>query len=173
MLDLLMRRRTVRRYKDKEINNDIVEKIVQGALSSPTGRNLKPWELIVINDKKTLKNLSDVRGRVSSHIKGAGLGIVIAANPEITDIWIEDASIMATIIQLISESLGLTSCWIQVRDRLDDKNKSVEENVKNLLNIPKNFRVECMLAIGYPDETKDPHKKEDLLYNKVHYNRFG
>lgn len=173
MLDLLMSRRTVRRYKDKEINNDIVEKIVKGALSSPTGRNLKPWELIVINDKITLKDLSDVRGSVSSHIKDAGLGIVIAANPEITDIWIEDASIMATIIQLISESLGLASCWIQVRDRLDDKNKSVEENVKNLLNIPKNFRVECMLAIGYPDETKDPHKKEDLLYNKVHYNKFG
>lgn len=172
MLDLLIDRRSTRKYKDKEVSKETIERIIKGALTSPTGRNRRPWELIIIKDKDILKKLSDARGEASSHIKDAGFGAVILADPKITDLWVEDASIMGTIIQLLSQDEGLSSCWIQVRDRLDKDNKSVEESVKKVLNVPENYRVECMIAIGYPDEIKKPHQKDDLLYDKVHYDNF-
>lgn len=172
MIDLLMNRRTIRKYKDQEVDKEIINKIVKVALTSPSGRNKKPWELIVVQDKGILANLSRVRGGASSHMKDAAVGIVVIADPKLTDIWVEDASIMATIIQLTSQSFGLGSCWIQVRERLDSNDTDVEISVKEILNIPEDYHVECMIAIGYPDEEKKAHDEEKLDYEKVHYDRF-
>ncbi|MGO1468611.1 MAG: nitroreductase family protein [Tissierella sp.] len=172
MLDLLMNRRTIRKYKDQEIEKETIDKILKGALTSPSGRNIKPWQVLVVNDKEVLAKLGKSRGKISAHMKDAGLGIVVIADPNLTNIWIEDASIMATVIQLTSQSLGLGSCWIQVRERLNENEESVEDCVKEILNIPNNYRVECMLAIGHPDEEKKVHSQESLSYDKVHYNSF-
>lgn len=172
MIDLLMNRRTIRKYTDEEVNKEIIDKIIKAALTSPTGRNKKPCHIVVVEDKEVLSNLGNARGIISAHMKSAGLGIVIVADPEITDTWIEDASIMATIIQLTAGSLDLGSCWIQARERFNDEDGSVEDSIKEILNIPENYRVECMIAIGYPDEEKNPHDEEELGYEKVHYDRF-
>lgn len=170
MLDLLMNRRSIRKYKEKKIDPKAMDQIIKGALTAPSGRNAKPWELIVVSDRELLSALGASRGAVSSHMKDAGVGMIVLADPNVTDLWVEDASIMATIIQLQAQSLGLGSCWIQVRERINSSNESVEEHIKKLLHIPENLRVECMLAIGYPDEEKQPYTVEDLPYHKVHYN---
>lgn len=170
MLDLLTNRRTIRKYKDKEVDKETIDKIIKGSLTSPSGKNIKPWELIVVTDKEVLSRLGKARDNISGHMADAGLGIVIVADPNLTDTWIEDASIMSIIIQLISQSLGLGSCWIQIRERLNSNKENVEDCVKEILNIPENYRVECMLAIGYPNEEKKPHNEEIL--DKVHYNSF-
>jgi len=172
MLDLLMNRRSIRKYKDQEIPKEIIDKIIQGALTAPSGRNKKPWELIVVTDKDVLTKLGNARGPASWPIKNAPLGIVIVADPEATDLWVEDSAIIATIIQLTAQSFGLGSCWLHVRERVSEDGKDVENNVKEILNIPNNYRVECMIAIGYPDEEKEPHKIENLKFEKVHYSKF-
>lgn len=172
MLELLMNRRSIRKYKDKEIPKDLIDKIVQAALTSPSGRNKKPWELVVVTERDILTKLGNTRGPASSPMKNAPLGIVIVADPEATDLWIEDSSIIATVLQLTAHSLGLGSCWLQVRERLSQDGKDVETNVKEILNIPDNYRVEAMISIGYPDEEKEPHRVETLKFDKVHYNKF-
>lgn len=172
MLDLLMKRRSIRKYKDQEVEKEVLEKILTGALTSPTSKNRRPWELIVVNDKELLNKLGDSRGAASRPLKNAPLAIVVLGDPEKSEIWIEDASIISTVIQLVAESLGLGSCWIQVRNRLTEDNQNVEDYVRNILNIPTKYNVENMIAIGYPDEEKKPHDSETLPYNKIHYNRF-
>lgn len=79
---------------------------------------------------------------------------------------------MSTIIQLTAESLGLGSCWIQVRGRINENGENIEDCIKQILNIPVNYRVESILAIGYPYEKKKPHSEESLSYDKIHYNSF-
>lgn len=172
MLDLLMNRRTIRKYQDREIDKQTIDKIIKGALTSPSGVNKKPCELIIVTDKEILSILGKARGNISNHIKDASLGIVVIANYEITDTWIEDSSIMATVIQLVSQSLGLGSCWIQIRGRVDELHGKSEDFVKRVLNIPEKYHVECMLAIGYPNEDKNPHSEDALAYDKVHYDKF-
>lgn len=171
MLDLLINRRSIRKYKDKKIEKDKLDKILKGALTSPSGRSIRPWELIVVDDREILEKLAASRGGASKPLSNAPLAIVIAANPELTDVWIEDASIISVVIQLMAQSLGLGSCWIQSRERFTQDNESVSEYVKDILNIPENYTVESMIAIGYPDEEKDPHETDSLL-EKVHYNKY-
>lgn len=172
MLELLINRKSIRKYKNQTVDQETINKIIKGALTSPSGRNIKPWQLIVVTDKEILNRLGEARGGVTAPIKNSPLGFLVLADPELTDLWIEDTSIIATVIQLTAQSLGLGSCWLQVRERLSPENKDVEKYVKNLLNIPEKYRVECMISIGYPDEEKAPHKEEQLDYDKVHYNGF-
>jgi nitroreductase len=98
---------------------------------------------------------------------------VVCADPERSSVWVEDASIACIFIQLTAESLGLGSCWIQIRDRMHDQTKPAEAYVAEVLSIPKKIKVEAMIAIGYPDEQKAPRGKEELQYAKVHHNRYG
>lgn len=171
MLDLLINRRSIIKYKDQKVEKEKLDKILKGALTSPSGKNIQPWELIVVDDKEILEKLAASRGPASRPLANAPLAIVVVANPELTDVWIEDASIISTIIQLMAQSLGLGSCWIQSRERVTQDNESVSEYVKNVLDIPENYFVESMIAIGYPDEEKKPHEI-DLNSDKIHYNKY-
>ena len=76
-------------------------------------------------------------------------------------------------IHLASESIGLGSCWIQIRERMHNDIVTSEEYVSQILKIPGNIKVESIVAIGYPAEKKLPHSKEALHYEKVHNNLFG
>lgn len=172
MLDLLMNRRSIREFKDDTVDQETIEKIVQAALTSPSGRNKMPWEIVVVQNRDTLDKLGTARSHISAPLGKAPLGIAVIADPKITDLWVEDSSILATIIQLTAQSLGLSSCWIHVNGRLDKNDKNVEDNVREILDIPKNYRVECMIAIGYSDEEKQAHNKDTLNYEKVHYDKF-
>ena len=73
----------------------------------------------------------------------------------------------------MAESLGLSSCWIQSRERFTQENaeEKVSDYVKRVLSVPENYFVESMIAIGYPDEEKSPHEI-DLSTDKIHYNKF-
>ena len=113
-----------------------------------------------------------MQGAWLSFLSGAKLAIVVVANPDKSDVWIEDASIASIIIQLAAQSLGLGSCWIQVRQRFHNKEKSAEEYVRELLQIPEKYCVESIIAIGYPDEKKEPHDESKLPYGKIHYEWF-
>jgi nitroreductase len=172
MLELLRKRRSIRKYKDKPIEKEKIAQLVQAALLSPSSRNLRPWEFIVVTDKDVLEKLSAAKPG-AGFIKNAQLAVVVLGNPSICDVWIEDTSIATTIIHLTAESLGLGSCWIQIRERKHDENTTAEEYIRNVLNIPQNVKVLSMVSIGYPDEVKPPYKEEDLQYHKVHLNMYN
>lgn len=172
MLDLLLNRRSIRKFKDKEIEKTTVDKIISGALTSPSGKNIQMWNLIVIDDKEKLSKLGSLRGGSSKPIANAPLAIAVIADHESSDTWIENCSIISIVIQLMSHSLGLGSCWIQVRNRIGVDDISVENSVRDILNIPTNYNVESIIAIGYPDEEKAPHNLEKLSFDKIHYNSF-
>jgi len=168
MLDLLKSRRSIRKYQDKQVEKEKVDAIIKGALLAPSSRSRRPWEFVVVTDKEILKNLSQCREHGSQFLAGAPMGIVVIADPEVCDVWIEDASITSIIIQLTTQSLGLGSCWIQVRERFNSDNVKAEEHIKETLGIPEKYHVECIIATGYPAEQKKPYDEGELLYNKIH-----
>lgn len=169
MLDLLRKRRSVRTYQNKPIEQELIELLKEAAVRSPTSRNFRPWRFIFVTDKTKLAALSRAKPSGSSFLKGAGLGVVVCADEHESDVWIEDCSIASILLQLTGQSLGLGSCWIQIRNRMhdDDTKTSAEEYVKDLLELPANFKVESIIAFGYPDEEKPPIPKEQLEYNKI------
>ena len=120
-----------------------------------------------------LAKLSKAKPHGAALLENAPLGIVICADQEKSDTCTEDASIAAMILQLAAESLELGSCWVQLRNRQHEDGRSSQQYAAELLDIPKQYMVQAVMAIGYPAEEKPPHPKADLHFHKVHRGRFG
>ncbi len=172
MLDLLRTRRSIRKFQDKEVEKDKIKLILKAALLSPSSKRRRPWEFVAVTDKKMLEKLAQCKEHGSQFISGAPLGIVVIADPDACDVWIEDTSIASVIMQLTAESLDLGSCWVQVRKRFSLDNKEAQDYIKDVLCIPEKFVVESIIAVGYPDEIKEAYDEEQLPFEKIHYNKF-
>ncbi|NJE04721.1 NAD(P)H nitroreductase [Thermococcus sp. M36] len=170
--EVLRKRRSVRRFQDRPVPRELVEKLLEAAFLSPSSFNRRPWHFIVVDEEEKLKALSKAKLGASG-LATAPLAIVITADESRSDVWIEDASIAAEHIQLTSFALGLSSFWVQIRNRMHGEGKTAEEYVRELLGIPENYRVLCIIGIGYPAENKPPHGDEVFEWEKVSRNRFG
>ena len=172
-MNLITNRRSIRRFTADQVEEQKIELLKEAALRAPSSRGVNPWEFIFITDRNHLAKLSAAKPHGSTFLKDAQLGIVVCADPEKSDVWVEDTSIAAIFIQLAATSLELGSCWIQIRDRMHDDTQTAEAYIAHQLNIPSHLKVESVIAIGYPAESKPPHRKEELQHQKVHLNQYG
>jgi len=173
LISVLEKRRSIRRFEEKKIEPEKINALIEAALRSPSSMGRNPWEFIVVTDRKILETLSRAKEHGSAFIKNAPLGVVVCADPGKSDVWIEDASIASIILHLTAAWLGLGSCWIQIRERMHESDKTAGEFIAEVLNLPEKLRVLSMVGIGYPAEEKPGHEKETLPYEKVHWNRYG
>ena len=172
-LSLAQSRRSIRKYLDKPLEPAKIDSLVEALLRAPTSRGKNSWEFVVVTDTTLLQKLSSAKPHGADFLKNAALGIVVCANPRISDVWIEDASIASTFIHLAAASLDLGSCWIQIREREHDDAQTAEAYIAGILNLPAHIKVVSIVAVGYPDERKSGHPKESLPYDKVSLNNYG
>jgi nitroreductase len=167
MLDLLYSRRSIRKYTSQVIEPEIIEKLIEAALLSPTSRNREAWEFVIVTNKDALTQLSISKPGSASMVAKAPLAFVVCGNTLESDVWIEDCSIASIIIQLAAHDMGLGSCWIQLRGRMFNEKLSSSDYVKKTLELPEHLEVECIISLGYPAETKKKRDKSVLSYNKI------
>lgn len=173
MIELVRKRRSIRKFTSQRVPTESIEIITEAALRAPSSRGINPWEFIVVDDPEMLASLADAKQHGSEFLKNAPLAIVVCADSTTSDVWIEDCSIAAIIIQLTALSLGLGSCWAQIRNRQHDPGKTAEAHVRELLGLPEQISVECILGIGYPAETKSPVATNKLQRDKIRNNRWS
>ena len=173
MLDLLYKRRSCRKFKDRAVEADKKEKLLQAAQLAPTGRNIRAWEFVLVEERETLQKLGNCRNPKQPFLPETPLAIVVLGNPQKTDLWIEDAAIASIVIQLEAESLGLGSCWVQIRQRESNQGMSSEAYVRNLLGIPEDLAVLSIIAVGYPETALPAHTEEEVDPEKIHTERYG
>lgn len=166
--DLIVNRRSIRKYKDEEIPAEKVKTIMEAALMAPTSKNSRPWQFVLVEDSAKLEALSKCKEGGAMPLTHCALAIVVAVDVEASDPWIEDAAIAATYIQLQAQDLGLGSCWIQIRGRYTANDLESETYVQNILEMPDTILPICIITLGYPDEEKKPQNTEKLLWEKVH-----
>ncbi len=172
MIEILRNRRSVRKFEKRAIEEGKVEILKEALLRSPSSRSINPWEFIFVDDGKTLQKLGQAREHGSGFLAGAALAVVILGDTSKSDTCIEDCSIAAITLQYGAESLGLRSCWCQIRMRRHAGQRSSEDYVRKLLEIPDHFLVECIIGIGYPAEAKKPHDRGGLEWEKIRHDRF-
>ena len=172
-IDLIRKRRSIRKFTDEAISADKIESLQEAALRPPSSMGNRPWEFVFVTDAQLLNKLSTAKPHGSSFLADARLAIVVCADPEKSAVWIEDASIASIFIQLAAESLGLGNCWVQIRERMHDDTRSSESYIAELLNIPSNLKVESVVGIGYPAEEKAAHTREELQDEKIFLNSYG
>ncbi len=173
MIDLLRKRRSIRKYQPREIEPEKIELLKEALLRAPSSKSSDPWEFIFVDDEGLLSQLSQAKTHGSGFIKNAALGIVVCGDERKSDVWVEDCSIACILVQMTALSLGLGSCWIQIRLREHQPNQTAEEYIQELLGIPEHIRVQAIISLGYPAEEKAPVPKEQLKINRIRRNRFG
>jgi len=126
-----------------------------------------------VDDRALLERLAQCKPHGASFLSGAALGVVVCADSTASDVWVEDCSIASILVQMVAQSLGLGSCWVQVRNRSHDEQTSSERYVQNLLGIPEHVKVESIIAVGYPAEKREPLPRDCLKYTKIRTGTFG
>ena len=170
--DMLFTRHSIRKYTDEPIDGEHVKLLLEAALLAPSGKSVRPWEFVVVEDKEVLAKMSECRPFGSGPVAKCKLAIVVCGDPGKTDVWVEDCTIAATYIQLQAEALGLGSCWIQMRGRFDKDNNDSADLIRELLDIPGEQQVECIIVLGHKDEGRRPVDPDKLLWEKVHIGKF-
>lgn len=173
MLDILFRRRSIRKYIPVKVEPNKVQQLIKAALLSPSSKGSRPWQFIVVDNPEVLEKLALSKPGTAIFLKGAALGIVVLVDSEKSDVWVEDAAIAAIILHLTAESMGLGSCWIQIRERHYSNTETAEQYVRRVLEIPGNLKVEAIISIGYPESLKPPYEDGDLDFTKIHINQYG
>ncbi|MDR1743031.1 MAG: nitroreductase family protein [Dysgonamonadaceae bacterium] len=170
---LLIRRRSTRKFTEEPLSSDESRLILEAALLSPTSKNSHSWEFIAVENKTALEQLSVCKPHSAKMIAQASLAVVVLGNPLVSEAWVEDASIAAINMQLQAEDLGIGSCWVQVRGREFSETETAGEYINRLLDIPMPLETLCVVAFGRKLKLSSPHNPEDLLWNKVHIEKYS
>lgn len=156
-------RRSIRKYTDKVINTDIIEKIIKAGMNAPTGRGLKPWEFIIVRDKEILEQLSFTK-QGSQMIKNSNVTIIVLGH-KLSEYIEQDLAAVTQNMLLQATEFGIGCCWVGIMP-----NVKQEDYVRNKLNIPEDIHVFSMIPLGYPEEIKKPNDIYDK--SKIHYEKF-
>lgn len=170
--DLVIHRRSIRKYTGEPIDPEHVRLILEAGLMAPAGKRKNPWHYIVVEEPEVLKQLSQTRAMGTAQIADCALAIVTVARPEESDTWVEDLSIASIQMQLQIADLGLGSVWCQMRNRENADGVPAPYLVRQLLDIPADYEVLNVIAIGHIGEERKPYDTDKLQWEKVHIGKF-
>lgn len=144
-------RKSVRAYDSTPVPKDVLMKVLEAARRAPSASNLQPWHFVVVTDAKKRKKLSG--GMFGNFLAGTPVVIVGCGDPKVSPKWyMVDVAIALENMVLAATSEGLGTCWVGSFN---------EEEVKQALRIPDNYKIVALLAVGYPREKFDLTRKPE------------
>jgi nitroreductase len=160
----ILKRRSIRRFKQKKISLEILKEIVNAARLAPSARNLQPLEYIIINDDALLeKTFSCLKwaGYIEDGAPPEGQKpvayIAVVANKKINERYERDVGAAVENMILYALGKGIGSCFIRAIDF---------DRLSEILKIPNNLTLDCVLALGYPDEEPVIEESGEIKYYK-------
>jgi len=160
ILKVIKERRSVRRYRQDPIPEEVLLRVLDAARFSPSGKNLQPWKFILIQEESLKQRLVEASVR-QTFIAEAPVVIVACGFPDrcysrmgnYMKSWSVDVAIAIEHLILQAQEEGLGTCWIGAFEETD---------VKSLLGIPEGVRVLALIPLGYPDESPAPRGRKSL-----------
>ncbi|MBU2529842.1 MAG: nitroreductase family protein [Elusimicrobia bacterium] len=167
-LALAQKRRSIRKYQDKPIEREKLKLCLEAARLSPSACNGQPYKFIVVDDEGVRNNLAKeafagIYSICKFAVKAKAFAVIVLQKQKIIarfgnkmqdiDFREVDIGIAAEHFVLQAEELGLGTCHIG----WFNKKKTAE-----ILKIPKDYRAELMIAIGYPDEQPKERTKKNF-----------
>ena len=148
LMELIETRRSIRSYKDQEIEEDKLNYVLQAFRKAPSAKNLQPWKLVVIKNKKILKDIA-IACNNQTFMEEAPVIIAACAKEEeaygtmggYMNSYPIDIAIALEHLILAATEKGLGTCWIGAFK---------EQLVKDILGVPENVRVVALTPLGYP-----------------------
>ena len=150
----LLNRRSVRKYTDQQVPDELLDQVLEAGLYAPTGMNTQNIYMVAVRDKETrdqmMKLNAAVMGRDGDPFYGAPCVVVVLADPDIYGGWVEDGALAMGNLMNAAAALGLGSCWIHRARQVFDAPEG-----KALLKkwgLPENLRGIGNCILGYPAE---------------------
>ena len=163
--DLIRDRYSVRKYADKPVEQEKLNKILAAGAAAPTAKNLQPQRIYVLESKEAIEK---IRG-ITRCAFNAPVVLMVCGNKE--EAWVNpfnnrssaemDCSIVTTQMMLQAQELGLGTCWVCWFDTA---------LTKETFGIPENEEVFALLPLGYPAEVSKPsfmHESRKALEETV------
>ncbi len=162
---LINSRRTIRKFEQKQISQDLLKKYVNAARIAPSAANIQPLKYVAVQSKEMVDKIFPLL-KWAGYLAGEynpkenerpTAYIVICADEKIRKNGY-DMDVGASVENIILSALedGLGACWIGSVDR---------DELKKLLNLESNIQISCVVALGYLAESpKEVEKKEDIKY---------
>jgi len=126
---------------------------LEAALSAPSSRNCRSTHFLVVENRELIRHISFMRDYGSAFLAAAPVVVLVMGDRTASDLWIDNAAISATYLQLAAQAEGLGSCWAHVAGREHQKGVpemgTAEGYLRTFLPIPPEMGVECVIALGY------------------------
>jgi len=158
VFEAIRNRSSIRRYKNTQVEEEKLVKILESARIAPSASNRQKWKFIVVTKSETRKKL--VKAAYDQNFVGEAPVTIVACSTEPERrmpcgqyAYPIDISIAVSFMILEATEQGLGTCWLGAFN---------EEKVKKILDIPEEIRVPAMFTLGYPDETPCPRPRKEL-----------
>ena len=164
-MDAVLLRRSIRRYTTKTVPKEVINQLLEAAMSAPSASNEKPWHFIVIDDHRILNEVPKYH-HYSNSLKHAPLAIAVCGdlNLEISKgFWVQDCSAATENMLIAAQAKGLGAVWLAIYPR--------QERViatQKLLGLPSHVIPLCLVSIGYPAEENTRKNRFDP--SRIHKN---
>ena len=151
VIETISSRRSIRKYENKEIPNQILDQILEAGRQSPSAVNKQPYRFVVVTKSELKKEMKAI---FSPFLDKAPVVIVGCANVKarITGKWaVIDTAIALQTMLLAAWGLGVGSCWVGSFN---------EVKTKKALNVPEDWKIVALISLGYPAKIPDPRKRK-------------
>jgi nitroreductase len=155
-------RRSIRKFKKRDVERELILKIVEAGIWAPSAGNIQSWEVVVVRDEKTKEKLA-AAAYMRDFIAKAPVVLVLCADKQRSatiyeergsDLYcIQDTACAAQNMLLAAYALGLGTCWVGAFD---------EELVRKTLDVPEHIRPVALIPLGYPDEKPYPPLRREI-----------
>ncbi|MBS3162303.1 nitroreductase family protein [Candidatus Woesearchaeota archaeon] len=157
--EVYLSRRSIRRYKDKEIPLETIAEIIDLASYAPSSGNIQNWRMIVVTSTETKHEIMESCIQQGWMMEAPVFIVVCNDYEKVKEHYgklgkmysIQNCSNIAFGLTLVAKEHGLGSCWVGAFD---------EEAVRRILKIPENIDPEIIITLGYTEETKSPSLRE-------------
>lgn len=166
-LEVILSRRSIRKYTDRAVEEGSLELILRAAMSAPSAHDQRPWEFVIIDDRETLRAIT-LFHPYSRMLHKASVAIAVCGRTtglQTPDFWPQDCAAATMNILTAAKALGIGSVWLGIHPM-----ENLVKGVGSLLGLPGEVTPFSIVSLGYPAEEKGPSERYDPA--RVHRNRW-
>jgi nitroreductase len=166
-LEAIHTRRSIRKYRDQPVPDEMIRKLLAAAMSAPSARNAQPWQFVILDKGELLAEAARVNpnAHMAAHAPVAILVCGDLTLEKSPGYWPQDCAAAVQNLLLAAHALGLGAVWTGIYPR-----ENRVEGFRRLLDLPENVIPHCLVVLGYPAE--QPASKDRFRPDRVHRNHW-
>lgn len=166
-LEAIYSRRSVRKYQDRPVPEELVNKLLAAAMCAPSARDAQPWQFVVIDERQVLAEISRINPNAQM-VAHAPVGLLVCGDLSLEKspgFWVIDCAAAVENMLLAAHALGLGAVWTGVYPRQERM-----DGLRNLLHLPEHIIPHSFVVFGYPAE--QPPRRERFHAERIHRNKW-